>query len=147
MWQSVAGAGALIVRDGRVLMVARKREGLTRWELPSGVVNGSESLEATAARETLEETAIPIAVGLLLCTVVIDVAAEEYRAINAYFRAEALDDRTPAIDPAVVEPIYRAEYVDLASLSPDDVHLVDWRILTHWTQQPDHVPFHLTITL
>jgi 8-oxo-dGTP diphosphatase len=147
MWRTLVGAGVLVVRDRCVLLVARTRDGLTRWELPSGLTEAGESLEETAVREALEETGIAVAVGLLLCTVVINVPDAEYRAINAYFLANALDDRLPGIDLAIDEPIYRAEYIDLASLSLDDVHPVDWGIVMHWTQHPDQIPFHLTITL
>jgi len=147
MWRSLVGAGVLIIRNGRVLMVARERDGLTRWELPSGLAESGESLEEAATRETLEETAVVVAVGALLCTVVIDVPAEEYRAINAYFQGEALDDRQPAVSQTLGEPIRRADYIDLASLRPEDIHPVDWRILTHWRQQLDQIPFHLAVTL
>ena len=74
MWQSRVGAGTLVVRDGRILMICRLRSGQVRWELPSGLVEGSEALEETARREALEETGIHVAVGNLLCTVVMDIA-------------------------------------------------------------------------
>jgi ADP-ribose pyrophosphatase YjhB (NUDIX family) len=82
MWRSLAGAGALVVRDDRVLMVYRERSGQTRWELPSGTMQEHEAFEDTAARETCEETGVQIHVGALLCTVVMHVPAEEYRGTN-----------------------------------------------------------------
>ncbi len=147
MWRSLVGAGVLVVRDGLVLMVARTRDCLTRWELPSGLAECDESLEETAAREALEETGVAVAVGELFCTAVIDVPAEEYRAINAYFRAETLVAREPAPTPGTVEPIQRAAYVDLASLDEPDVHPVDWHILIEWQRKLDRSPFHISITL
>ncbi len=149
MWRSLVGAGVLVVRDRHVLMVARTRDGLTRWELPSGHIEAGESLEETAAREALEETGIPVAVGALLCTVVIDVPAEEYRGINAYFTAEPLEDGDgePAPMAGASEPIQRAAYLELATLDEPSVHPVDWSILTAWRRQPDGSPFHVAIAV
>ncbi len=147
MWRSLVGAGVLVDRDRRVLMVARTRDGLTRWELPSGRIEAGESLEETAAREALEETGIAVVVGALLCTVVIDVPAQEYRGINAYFTAEPLDDAEPAPTPGAIEPIQRAAYLELATLDEPSVHPVDWSILTAWRRQPDSSPFHVAIAL
>ena len=89
MWESRAGAGTLVIRDGRVLMVLRERSGKVRWELPSGLLEGGETLEEAAARETLEETSLKVEIGQLLCTAVMDVPEEHYRGINAYFCATA----------------------------------------------------------
>jgi len=142
MWQSVPGAGVLVVRDCRVLMVLHERSGRYRWELPSGVVDPDESFEETAARETLEETGISVAVGTLHCTAVMDVAKAEYRGINAYFRAEALDDAMPHTSPRK-ERIDSAAYVDLAQLSPRELHPVDRRILGLWRRKPDRPAYHV----
>jgi len=129
MWESHAGAGALIVRDGRVLMVLRERSGKVRWELPSGLLEEGESLEEAAARETLEETSLRVEVGCLLCTVVMDVPEENYRSINAYFYASASGRSIPH-PGSLDEPIQRAEFVDTAQLRPSDIHPVDRRILS-----------------
>lgn len=145
MWRSLAGAGALVVRDNRVLMVAHERDGRVRWELPSGLVEPGESLEDTAARETMEETHVLTRVGRLLCTVVMEVPAERYRALNAYFCAEALDDRAPVASSD--EPIVHAAYVDLVSLHAQQMHPVDRRILRLWHRNPNRPPFHFRIVL
>jgi 8-oxo-dGTP pyrophosphatase MutT (NUDIX family) len=51
MWESRAGAGTLVVRDGRVLMVLRERSGKVRWELPSGLFEeGNPSKRRRPAR-------------------------------------------------------------------------------------------------
>jgi 8-oxo-dGTP diphosphatase len=50
---------AIIVQDGRVLMVRRRvREGTLSWQFPSGESETGETAEATAARETQEETSL-----------------------------------------------------------------------------------------
>ena len=58
------GVGAVIVRDGRALIVKRKHEPLAgEWSIPGGAVEVGETLEASIAREMLEETGLEIAVG------------------------------------------------------------------------------------
>jgi ADP-ribose pyrophosphatase YjhB (NUDIX family) len=58
------GVGAVIVQDGRVLIVKRKYDPLAgRWSIPGGAVELGETLEASIAREMLEETGLVIEVG------------------------------------------------------------------------------------
>jgi ADP-ribose pyrophosphatase YjhB (NUDIX family) len=58
------GVGAVIVEDGKVLLVKRKYDPLAgRWSLPGGGVEVGETLEASIAREMLEETGLDIEVG------------------------------------------------------------------------------------
>ena len=58
------GVGAVIVQDGRVLIVKRKYDPLAgQWSIPGGAVELGETLEASIAREMLEETGLEIEVG------------------------------------------------------------------------------------
>jgi 8-oxo-dGTP diphosphatase len=58
------GVGAVIVHEGRVLLVKRRYEPLAgRWSLPGGGVELGETLEASVAREMLEETGLEVEVG------------------------------------------------------------------------------------
>jgi ADP-ribose pyrophosphatase YjhB (NUDIX family) len=58
------GVGAVIVRDGQVLIVKRKYDPLAgQWSLPGGGVELGETLEASVAREMLEETGLDIEIG------------------------------------------------------------------------------------
>ena len=50
---------AIIIRDGRILLGLREYENApTVWTAPGGSVDGSETLEEAARRETKEETGI-----------------------------------------------------------------------------------------
>src|SRR5690348_7097358 len=57
----IVGVGAVIVENGRVLLVKRARPPLLgRWSLPGGVVELGETLRAATEREALEETGLVV---------------------------------------------------------------------------------------
>jgi 8-oxo-dGTP diphosphatase len=52
---------AIIVQDGKVLMVRRRvSEGTLSWQFPAGESESGETAEMTAIRETREETALDV---------------------------------------------------------------------------------------
>ncbi|HZM94184.1 MAG TPA: NUDIX hydrolase [Vicinamibacterales bacterium] len=58
------GVGAVIVHEGRVVLVKRRFEPLAgTWSIPGGAVEVGETLEACVAREMLEETGFVVEVG------------------------------------------------------------------------------------
>ena len=58
------GVGAVIVDDGKALIVKRRFEPLAgQWSLPGGAVEVGETLESSIAREMLEETGLEVEVG------------------------------------------------------------------------------------
>jgi mutator protein MutT len=60
----IAGVGAVIVDDGKVVLIRRRYEPLKgHWSLPGGMVEIGETLEAALAREMLEETGLVVEVG------------------------------------------------------------------------------------
>jgi ADP-ribose pyrophosphatase YjhB (NUDIX family)/ketosteroid isomerase-like protein len=60
----IVGVGAVIVQDGRVVLIKRRYEPLAgQWSLPGGRLELGETLEAGLAREMLEETNLEIEVG------------------------------------------------------------------------------------
>ena len=59
--------GALVVRDGRVLLVRRSIDPWRgRWDIPGGFCEQGEHPEATAVRELREETGLEIAIESLV---------------------------------------------------------------------------------
>ena len=55
--------GALIVHEGRILLVERARDPMKGfWSLPGGAVETGEGLEAALRREVLEETGLDVEV-------------------------------------------------------------------------------------
>jgi ADP-ribose pyrophosphatase YjhB (NUDIX family) len=62
--------GALVVQDGRLLVVQRGNEpGRGLWSVPGGRVEDGETVAAACAREVLEETGLVVEVGALVGTV------------------------------------------------------------------------------
>jgi mutator protein MutT len=63
----VVGVGAVIVRDGRALVVRRGHEPRKgEWSLPGGTVELGETLEDAVRREMKEETGLDIEVGAII---------------------------------------------------------------------------------
>ena len=60
----IVGVGAVIIEDGRALIVQRGHEPLKgQWSIPGGVVELGETLRRAAERETLEETGLTVEAG------------------------------------------------------------------------------------
>jgi len=60
----IVGVGAIVVDDGRVLLVRRGRAPLQgEWSVPGGAVEVGEALSAAVQREVLEETGLIVSVG------------------------------------------------------------------------------------
>ncbi|GAA2834106.1 NUDIX hydrolase [Kitasatospora sp. CM 4170] len=60
-------AAAIVVNEGRVLMVRRRiSEGQLSWQFPAGEIEADESPEEAAVRETAEETGLGVTAVKLL---------------------------------------------------------------------------------
>jgi len=59
----VAGVGALIIKDGRILLIKRGAEpGKDRWSLPGGAVELGEGVRDAVIREVKEECGLDVEV-------------------------------------------------------------------------------------
>jgi len=58
----IVGIGAIIIRDGKILLEKRKNDpGKGRWSVPGGVVELGENTTQTVIREVKEETGLDVA--------------------------------------------------------------------------------------
>ena len=87
-------------------MLQHQRLGIVRWELPVGHVETGESLEETAARETVEETGVAVRVGELMATCVHEWLERRDRKIICFFAAVPVQAASqPAIRPEEPEVV------------------------------------------
>ncbi len=130
-WTTLTGAGGIVLHAGKLLMIRQRRPYGVYWEFPSGYYEPGESFEQTTAREVLEETAIAVEVGELVCTMVWERAHDMRRNVLAYFLATPVD---PAAEPRAQaeEDIEDARFVDPHDLNVEEIHPLHQAILEHW---------------
>ena len=91
-------AGALVVRDGQVLLGRRAIEpGLGLWDIPGGFLEPWEHPADGAAREIAEETGLRVRMTALL-TVVMDSYHDQFYTLNIYYLAKIVDGEVQAAD-------------------------------------------------
>jgi 8-oxo-dGTP diphosphatase len=110
-------AGALIMRNGRLLLMRRTIEPwLGHWDIPGGFCDADEHPVDTALREAREEVGLDVEItgflGLWLDRYPNPADADEPEVtLNAYYHAVAVGDEEGRADPA--------EASDLAWFEPD----------------------------
>jgi ADP-ribose pyrophosphatase YjhB (NUDIX family) len=113
--------GAVVVHDGRLLLVRRGRgAGVGLWSIPGGRVEWGETLEQAVAREVAEETGLEVLVGEWLGWV--ERIGTEHHFVIHDFRA-ALPPGSPP-----------------EAAAGDDAAEVRWVPLTTLADGPDVVP-------
>ncbi len=122
----LVGVGAVIVQDGRVLLVQRGREPMKgRWTIPGGLIEIGESLLDAVVRETREETGLEIE-PIELVELLDRIHREEGRVRYHYVIADYLCRVTggtlaAADDAAAVRWVERAEWNSHSALAVDPI--------------------------
>ena len=114
-------AGALTLFDERILLVHHYRAGIHDfWAAPGGGVEGNETLEACAIRETLEETGISIKIERM--AYIDELWSEADRTLKFWFLAHYISgDIDIGANPAIGESISEANWFALDDLPSGDV--------------------------
>jgi mutator protein MutT len=114
----IVGVGAVIVENGKVVLVKRRYEPLAgRWSLPGGTLELGETLEEGVAREMREETGLEVEVGPVI-EVFDRIITDDTRRIRYHFvlvdylcwpangelQAGSDVDDAVLVDPALLEP-------------------------------------------
>ena len=114
------GVGAVVVHEGRVLLIRRGKEPLRgRWLVPGGTVEWGETLEEAVAREVLEETGVHVRPGAVVAVVShVDPpgAAAEHHFVIVDFLCEWLGG-----EPVAGSDALAAEWVPLEDLAARDL--------------------------
>ena len=88
----MVGVGAVVVHEGRVLLIRRGKEPLRgRWLIPGGTVELGESLETALVREMLEETGVrvrPLEVLLVFDRILLEGDGVRYHYVIVDYRCE-----------------------------------------------------------
>jgi 8-oxo-dGTP diphosphatase len=117
------GVGAVVIRDGKVLLVKRRNPpSANKWSLPGGHVEPWENILEAAARELKEETGVigsPVGVIDITDLFVRDekgALLTRYVIIDVLMEAESLSNVTPGSDAleASLVPIERVLELDLS---------------------------------
>ena len=88
---------AIIVRQGRLLLVEHRKRGQRYWVLPGGRLEGNETLDAALRRELQEELGLQAQVGRLV--IVCESLAPDRHVVNLIFQAEIGESAEPQLDP------------------------------------------------
>jgi mutator protein MutT len=122
----LVGVGAVIVKDGRVLLVRRGRDPMKgHWTLPGGVLEIGESLVEGVAREVREETGLEVEV-LELVELLDRIHRENDRVRYHYVIADYLcrvtgGELQAASDADAVRWVERAEWNSHSALLLDPI--------------------------
>jgi ADP-ribose pyrophosphatase YjhB (NUDIX family) len=122
----LVGVGAVVVDEGRVLLVRRGREPLKgQWSLPGGLLEVGESLTAGVAREVKEETGLtvePLELVELLDRIHRDGERIRYHYVIADYLCRVLGGELKAAsDAEAVCWVERAEWNSHSALKLDPI--------------------------
>lgn len=136
-WPIRVGVNAVIVSDGRLLVVGFDDETGPHYNLPGGGVEQGEPLQAAVVREVREETSVDVDVGDLLFAHEYhpERDASDYGAIHKltlFFECEMPASATPTLpeepDPNLSEVTWLSlEGIETQPLLPDLGHT--WRTI------------------
>ena len=120
------GVGAVIVHEGRVLLIQRGREPMKgRWTIPGGLIEIGETLQEAVVRETREETGLevePIELVELLDRIHREEGRVRYHYVIADYLCRVVGGTLAAADDAAaVRWVERADWSSHSALVLDPI--------------------------
>lgn len=114
----VVGAGVVVWRDGKVLLIRRGKSPMRgRWSLPGGRQELGETVREAAVREVREETGVEIHLGALL-DVVDTMRRDEGGAVTLQYTLVDFDADWTAGEAVAASDAEHAEWADPDDLAP-----------------------------
>ncbi|HEY3704564.1 MAG TPA: NUDIX hydrolase [Terracidiphilus sp.] len=122
----LVGVGAVIVHEGRVLLVQRGREPMKgKWTIPGGLIEVGEMLHEAVVRETREETGLevePVELVELLDRIHREEGRVRYHYVIADYLCRVVGGQLAAgDDAAAVRWVERAEWNSHSALVFDPI--------------------------
>jgi 8-oxo-dGTP diphosphatase len=114
------GVGGVIVQDGKVLLLLRKKPPeVGFWSLPGGRVEFGERLEDAVIRELREELGITVEVEALVCVIDHIVPADKAHWVSPAYRVRLVSGVPQNLEPEKTSAI---EWFALSNL-PDNLSI------------------------
>lgn len=99
-------AGALVIHEGKLLLVKRAHEPwFDCWDIPGGFCNGDEHPESAAVREVREETGLDVRLTGLLGMWMDTYESAAEATLNIYYHAQPVGAAEVRIDPHEVAEV------------------------------------------
>lgn len=120
MDRPVVGVMAIVVKNGKLLMVRRSNEpDARRWSFPGGKVDRGETLSDAASRELAEETGVSAKFGNVL-TALDAIEREQDGSVRFHFVIVPMVGKWQHGDPVAADDAAEAEW-----FSPDQLQDLD----------------------
>ncbi|MEU1574852.1 NUDIX hydrolase [Streptomyces collinus] len=112
-------SAAVIVKDGRVLMVRRRvSESELMWQFPAGQIEPGEAAEDAAVRETVEETGLVVTAIRLLGE---RVHPKTDRAMS-YTACEVVQGEARVVDEEELDAVAWVSHSEITDYVPEPLH-------------------------
>jgi 8-oxo-dGTP diphosphatase len=134
------GVGAIVIRDGAVLLVKRgKPPEAGRWSLPGGSLDLGETCFEAATREVLEETGI-VTEPLTVLTAVDRIDRDDEGRVRYHYLLVDVIARHVSGEPVAADDAEAAAWVPLANLPGLGIWAETSRVIdmaAEWLEQHD----------